>query len=338
MVISKRSLPPVFTAAALAVVLAGALAAASCEFFTSNIMPTYLSRAEGVSDFTDVLAGVGLGASFRIETMRFLKAGGRDFIALYVTSSSGHRLVLLDGKDLSLIRAYDDPELGRTILTDMEGYIVSGRGWSGTALRVSPAGSFAAASFAFGQNFGEGASGFSSGGESFLIWSNNGNDLTHSRYMAAWAPGGLTSQTIDNSGTYFGLGFRDVLYEDGKVRVLLSSDMESSGLVLTFPSILDFMNSFYAPWTHILEYTNLIRAPVPSGDDESGWLVPGAAIVLRHDNETRLTRYDAESGKELDSYILRDSEDTRISFSPDGKKWLLYDGRSGRLHLLRTWW
>ena len=88
----------------------------------------------------------------------------------------------------------------------------------------------------------------------------------------------------------------------------------------------------------ILTDPNATVTLIPSGDDQSGWLTRNGAIILTHENDTRLVRYESDSGKELDSFTLNDTEDTRFNFSPDGKKWLMYNGRTGKLHLLRTWW
>ncbi len=124
-------------------------------------------------------------------------------------------------------------------------------------------------------------------------------------------------------------------YSDGNAIRLLFSDYSSmKNYIVSYTGITAF-NLASSP---MLTDPNATVTLIPSGDDQSGWLTRNGAIILTHENDTRLVRYESDSGKELDSFKLNDTEDTRFTFSADGTKWLMYNGLTGKLHLLRTWW
>lgn len=222
--------------------------------------------------------------------------------------------------------------IGDLIFIDMENYFVTGNQINHLRINATTleAGNIEAPSF---QLYSQG---FTKGPTSWLVWYDSMTfSLHYSPYTAAWGGGIQASQVLD-SMSHSDWSLQSLYYEGSTIRLFFNSINKGPTHIVSFQNTTDFISAFSSP--NIFAYTGTTVVTIPSGDDQSGWLTRNGAIILTHDNQTRLVRYESDSGKELDSFVLNDTENTRFTFSPDGKKWLMYDGRTGKLHLLRTWW
>jgi len=316
----------------LAALLVG-LSSVSCQFIGMDMFPTTLSREDAVLDLDAKLADLGLSGEYEIRAMTFLKSPttGKEYIFVTVSVVSGlPRLLILDASDLKLVKVIADDSMGELVITDMDDYFVT---WNSTTSYRFDSGTFAFVD-PFAPVFPSGYQAFTELGSSWILHYDS-SLLYYQPFTSGWNPGTVDNNVL-NSGIIPLLYLRNLYFEGGVVRLLFSGSDNSPGYIASFPDGTALIAAFSS--VSIFEDSNATVVSIPSGDDNSGWLTRNGAIILTHDNDTRLVRYESDSGKELDSFSLNDTEDTRFAFSADGKQWLMYDGKRGKLHLLRTWW
>ncbi len=305
----------------------------SCEFLALNIMPSYLSRVEGSVDLESALKKAGLGASFRVKKLSFVSSGGHDYAVAVATDDAQLANAFVDLDGMTVQKVLIGSGAGDTVLADMDGYIATGTSWNTNLYRYYPSSmALYSGPSPITNTFGNDVSSLIESGTQYLIWVS-GSYVYMQPYTSTWSSGTLLSPYIDSDYSLSGNKSSTVM-DGSSVRLLLVGG--SSSFVMTFSSFATFLTAMQtAP---ILGNSGVSYVTLPSSDDESGWMTRGGAILLHHDNGTTLTLYDSDSGEELDSFPIDDSENSAYGFSPDGTKWLLYDGASGKLHLLRTWW
>jgi|GEM_PF-2564865 hypothetical protein len=332
-VFAKRPFPRLLLAAA-AVLLT--LVLGTCQFIGADMFPSYLTRAEAVLDLRSELEDAGVGGDFWIRKMEFLSSPstGKSYIFVLVDAvSQGPRLIILDGETLGIKRIVSNSSIGAFLATDMYGYFISG---NGSYVHRMDASTLADIDDQMTNPVFPDASGsYTLGSVTNVVFYDMLGALYKYEYtgVAFWNGGSSVNKNLDPI-FYPDLGLRDVYCEGTKVRLLFSS--WGTAFILNFSTPAAFTTAMTG--TNVSDGAESQPFLPPSDDSESGWLTRDGAIVLNHDRDTRLTRYDADSGDELDYYVLDDTEETRIAFAPDGDRWLLFDGLSGKLHLLRTWW
>ena len=315
------------------------LSLANCRFLGSDMFPSTLSRKEAVLDLGSKLATLGVTGAYEVTSMKFLSspATGKEYIFVRISAYfKPSWLIVLDAADLEVIEAIQNSYIGDVLFVDMDGYFVTGnesgsvRIGSATLDTVTSIHPPAPPPIPYGRKA------FTEGTSSWLVWydSMEGN-LHYFSYDPDWNPGMADASALDST-PHADLSLKALYTEGAAIRLFLASSYMGGAYVVSFSDAAEFISSFSA--SDIFASPGTIHVSIPAGDDGSGWLTRDGAIILTHDDETRLVRYESDSGKELDSLSLDDTEDTRFDFSPDGKKWLLYDGANGTLHLLRTWW
>jgi len=298
------------------------------------MFPTTLSREEAVLDLDAKLADLGVTGEFEVNWMKFLAspATGKELIFLKVTTySESPRLMVLDAADLSLVKAIQNQFIGDLLFVDMDGYFATGNETDGARFNPLTLELFDTNPPALAYGY----QGFTESATSWIFTYTSATNLLNYQPMSTdWTVGGLVQKIVHP--TIGGLNLQTSYYEGSRLQLFFSSMYDGPSYIASFPSIASLLAAFGS--SSIFEDPSAVIITIPSGDDQSGWLTRNGAIILTHENDTRLVRYESDSGKELDSFTLNDTEDTRFNFSPDGKKWLMYNGRTGKLHLLRTWW
>jgi len=334
-VFAKRPFPRLLLAAAVVLLT---LVLGTCQFIGADMFPTYLTRAEAVLDLRSELEDAGVDGDFWINRMDMIRspATGKTRVYLRVEAiSGGPALVILEGDDLQVVDILTSTPMVDFVGVDDQGYLL--RTYNSNAIeRYSPvtyllvdapgtaAPSFGSDAVTFSSNIGAGLAYYDPGtGGVYYTRLAVGSEVA--------ALNGLSLSAIYMPNR----SLRAIYSEGGVVRTLWNSYSEGKSFIVSYPSIALFESAALA----LAEDADAVVVDIPPSDDsESGWLTRDGAIMLDHDRDTRLTRYDADSGDELDYYVLGDTEETRIAFAPEGDRWLLFDGLSGKLHLLRTWW
>lgn len=309
----------------------------SCEFLALNIMPSYLSRDIGYADLESALKKAGLSSGIHINRLQFLSTGGHGYAVAIASDGSAMANAFVDLDTMKVKKVVTGTYSGDTVVADMQGYIAIGKAFNSTLYQFNPGTLEYTATPAFSSFFGYSATGINYSGSTYMIWGEGSSfNFTLCTSWASAVP--YTTNPIDPAYSLNANASSAVL-DGSKVRVLLLGD--GTNAILTFPSVSIMENTYSqvpATYPSLYDHPNVGHAVLPSSDDKSGWMTADGAILLHHDNGTSLTRYDGDSGEELDSCGIGDSDGSAYGFSPDGKRWLMYEGATGKLHLLRTWW
>jgi len=328
-----------FLPAALLASLIVMPALTGCQFLGSDMFPPTLSREEAVLDLDSKLADLGVTGEYEIRRMEFvtLPVTGKKYILLLAeTYGLGPRLLLLDADDLSVVNTTSSLAVAYAFGLDDQGLLCS---WTNTnnIMRYYPQ-TQTTASFMMNYTitFETYFSTFlgSTSSSSFLLWYDpTTNLLGYNPFSAgvSFVPHWNYSLSIPSIPN---IRMNSLYYEGTAIQLLFVGNNGNDSYIVKFSGL----STFATATNPIMTTPNATITTIPSGDDGSGWLTRNGAIILTHENDTRLVRYESDSGKELDSFKLNDTEDTRFTFSADGTKWLMYNGLTGKLHLLRTWW
>jgi len=109
-----------------------------------------------------------------------------------------------------------------------------------------------------------------------------------------------------------------------------------NSFVVTYPTVTSFVSAFGG--ASIFENPSAHYVFLPSTDSDNGWITTDGVVLERHSNQSLLARYNPDTGAELDSFVMDNHGDFRYGFSRNGERWVFYEGTTGKLHLLRTWW
>jgi len=327
-----------FLSAALLASLFFMPALTGCQFLGTDMFPTTLSREEAVFDLDSKLADLGVTGEYEIKRMQFHTSPptGKNYIFIQTENfSMDRRLLILDAEDLSVVNSTSEPTIAYALGIDDQGTLCSSINTI-EIQRYNPETLTAAAlKPSMAPNIPTEAFLGSDSTSSFLVWFNSISfGLQHDAFASGVATASVNWDFQLAATVIPNMQLRSLYYESSEIRMLFSSNDNGQAYIIAYPG----KTALAAATFPIMDDLNATVTLIPSGDDQSGWLTRNGAIILTHENDTRLVRYESDSGKELDSFKLNDTEDTRFTFSADGTKWLMYNGLTGKLHLLRTWW
>jgi len=100
----------------------------------------------------------------------------------------------------------------------------------------------------------------------------------------------------------------------------------------------DLTTWFSALSSSLIESPGSKSTAINLTDIDHGWLTEDGIVVLTHDRDTRLRRFDLASGAELDSISVESDWMQALTFDDEGDYWFYYDRRSGYVKRMRTWW
>ncbi len=322
-------------AAVFAVACAGALA--GCEFLGLDMFPAELQNLEASHDLRRALASQGYSITRAIKIERMVASNGKEFVFVLFEDGFGRKLSILDGNLERVVGTRSDSYLGTLMLADGIGNIICGQ------LR------FDAATETFSQTFGDfdllgdGRAGFwdPALNNSYVVFSPNPIQLERKSFSAGFGAGGISSgaQNLFPIAPTESFSLTDLLYTGAATPFYLLFTASGQGenlFLMRFPSVSAF-------------HTAIVTSPVQNGQDlgyriysrpqdRRAWLTEAGVVLFESDRESRLVRYALDSGLELDSKTVEGEWMSGISFDPSGEFWYYYDGRTGRLMKLRTWW
>ncbi|AEJ19152.1 hypothetical protein [Gracilinema caldarium] len=316
----------------------------SCELFKEDYFPAYLSQAQAVKDLTSITKAAGISALATVGFLQFIPVPAiqKTYIVLGLHQISGPpAIVLLDSSDLSVIKAFTNlPAIGKFAMLDMNGYIATA--YENTrVIRIDPV--------ALTLNLFDPVNNtpyFSQTGFSLYSLSittaylceMRENDIALSIYNNDWAFSILYAKDtfFDNQpASQFSL--LDLYYDGTRIYMALNNRYTNKGYILRWDVIAQFTNDFTSA-TYIGENAQQILE-VPVSKEEGAFLTSAGYIVQFNDDRKGLGRYAMDrDNTELDRFLLPNEFRGKISFAPDGSRWLLYDEQKGSLALLRPWW
>jgi hypothetical protein len=306
----------------LLVALAATTAAASCDFFGSDMFPKQL---QNVAASYDLAASAGLSPDkVNINSIkRLVSSGGVSAVFVLTTQADGYKLFVLKD-DLSLETTLSDSHFGQFLGTDATGNFVCG-----TAQISSDFASIVPA--AYPTCYGNGLD--IAGSANLLKYSDSaGTQIGEYPKSIATIIGAWT--TI-RSGYFYDMLDSEVLASGSRL-FLLARDRGGA----TAMTVLGFPNSDPSISGSPLYADSSIAVTEVAGDwADQGWLTADGAIALVHSNNTELVRYAYGSGAKLDSIQIADeSWMSGISFEATGDYWYYYDRYKGLIYKMRTWW
>uniref|UniRef100_A0A7C3ED26 Uncharacterized protein n=1 Tax=Gracilinema caldarium TaxID=215591 RepID=A0A7C3ED26_9SPIR len=331
----------------ISLVILSALLLYSCDAFKEDMFPAYLGQEQAQIDMTKIREAAGLSSSAFIGQIQPIKipALQKSYILLTLHQLGlPSALVVLDGKSLEILKTFTEIPIGKFLVLDMDGYIVTGNG--NTLSRIDPASlelidnPTSEASIDFAQfGFSVDVSGLN---KTLLIGMENGVLVlkSYSKNSSPWDTVNTYERLYifnsnpdpSDAGNFY---IQDLYYNGSKVRLALRNNLTNDTFIFTWSSVNDFINSFSA--------SNLASGAavnkVPSGKGDSGGLTR-AGCFIRTDNKgpvLELYRLDADNALR-DSFTLPPNSWGRFSFFKDGSGWMFYEERADTLHLLRPWW
>ena len=309
---------------------------ASCDLLSVDLFPGYLSYEIATVDLKGKLSGKGIASPEDIQRIAILYTPltGKRYVLAYLNTVNGPVLAVLDGENLDLKTVIQDPSIGPMLTVDMEGYLVSAGSNGENVGRLDPR-NFAYTSEVTTIYTGN-IEAFTDGVNTYVVQYNSTNPgpLAYSSY-SPWTTLVNTGSKNLSPSYIWDLYLSSFYCEGGPVRFLMTS-FNGSSFAVRFPSVGDFTGAFSS--SSIFEDSNALVVRLPLVNNNGGWMTRGGAILLRDEKSTRLTRYNPDTGAEVDSFTVNDRGDTRFGFSSDGQRWALYERETGKLHLLRTWW
>jgi len=309
---------------------------ASCDLLSVDLFPGYLSYEIATVDLKGKLSGKGIAAPEDIQRIAILYTPltGKRYVLAYLNTVNGPVLAVLDGENLDLKTVIQAPFIGPMLTVDMEGYLVSAGSNGANVGRLDPR------NFTYtpvGTTIDSGnIEAFTDSGTTFVVQYNSTSPglFEYRSYPSTWVASTPVSKNLSPSYIW-DLYLSSFYCEGGPVRFLMTS-LNGSSFAVSFPSVGYFTSAFSS--SSIFDATNALVVRLPLANYNGGWMTRGGAILLRDEKSTRLTRYNPDTGAEVDSFTVNDRGDTRFGFSSDGQRWALYERETGKLHLLRTWW
>lgn len=321
-----------FAAAAL---IAAAVSLCSCEFLGLDMFPSDLKNLEASFDLRAYLASsdISFNGVERIERLESSTTGAVYLFVLLYTDS-GSRLMILDEKLSKVEGSSTDAQLGRLLLADNSDQFLCGQVIFDANLNLVGHGSDTSA-------FYDGVCGYPDSSANYTIWSSSYSALSLASHDASWlAATPTTNDLLSTPSTTSYYQLVDLLSTDTAspfVLAFLVKNENNRPYIVQYADRAAFDAGFASSYATSNAVTlNLDVSPL----DRSLWLTSDGIVALRTDSgPTRLVRYSFATGKELDSQSFNVStENAFLSFEPEGRYYYRYDGLSGRLYKLRTWW
>ncbi|TCW60240.1 hypothetical protein [Treponema sp. J25] len=317
----------------------------SCELFKEDYFPAYVSQAQAVKDLTSITKAAGLSASATVGFLQFIPVPAiqKTYIVLGLHQISGPpAIVLLDSSDLSVIKAFTKlPAIGKFAMLDMNGYIATAYE-DQHVIRIDPV-ALTLNVFDPGTNnppyFSQtGFSLYPLPATAAYLCEMRENDIALSIYNDNWSFSILYAQGafFDNQpASQFSL--LDLYYDGTRIYMALNNRYTKKGYILRWDVLAQFTIDFISA-KYIGENAQQILE-VPVSKEEGACITSAGYIVQFNDDRKGLGRFALDrDNTELDRFPLPNEFRGRISFAPDGSRWLLYDEQKGTIALLRPWW
>jgi hypothetical protein len=345
MKVTKR--PPCYILALITLITSIVLS--DCEILQFDFFPTYLTQEMKFVNLKDAIPGFSSTLPLNIEKFTFLSSDFNSTLYVKISDISQNSILALDMKTLLVKKRYTDIPMG-FLLTDMQGYYVSGS--DSLLVRIDSESLETIDSPAI--NYYPGASmnalGFSTGigtpmATTYLIWLTKEEDESYKIHLGTytdWDTG--TSQTVPFSSdtSYSNITLDSVLYDGTFIQIFVNDHATQNGLLITFNSQASFEQAFSSDATFLEAASGSAGSSCTislyNSDWDTAWLTSSGLIVLYHSGRRRFQRYDRFTGNEIDSFYPGELDSINCGFSPDGKCWILYEKKTDKLHLLRTWW
>jgi len=313
----------------LGLAAAAALLLGGCDYLLGGGAPSWLGRISASAHLRSIVAQETGSELWSIDGFNYLESQGSSAALVFVTTTDFRRhLVALDGRTLGDPRVYSTPaySLGTSAGVDMTGYYVTGQlslRWDNRLPQPPPP----FPSFSVDKAISDSTSNYS------ITGTTNTYDLIP--YNAVWgAPGGPISRPIFSAG-------------GGQHRFSGHTGMGSSPYVHLFYStnnktFMATQSPYVYPDTTPADAVTAIKTiEIHTGNSyNNAWATADGAVARESDNSghiiLKLYRFGAAGAS--DEYSLRENGDMQMSFEPSGRYWFLYEGTTGRLYKLRTWW
>jgi len=194
----------------------------------------------------------------------------------------------------------------------------------------------------------------SSASVNYLIYtspSDSSNLLHMDAYTASWSPGSTETHQIGSSTDTWSLA-RVAVLGDGRVCLLFFLGQGSQNVVLgeTFNDFPTFASAMAAASPDLLGTVGAASTSSIGVDSSNGsvyggsgvdaWITENGVVSLTRGNGNNLgfSRYPLGTGGQIDGYSMSNNQNALFYFETSGKYWYYFDGGSGRLYRLRTWW
>lgn len=336
------------TSRSVAVLAFTAILAASCDWISSDIFPSWLPYVEARADLTAAATAAGIGTLRTLDTVEYVNftdtAGAdKSKILAYLRGLDGETLVAFEPTGMKVEPPWvKAPEpgtplfaLGPRIIQTPEGFIAGQLAFNMDDLTTDPV------------SWG---GGISLDGIVLAMGSPVKYYVLRAEYDELVMANQLKIQMFNETFTTVTDTFRPLALTDtnnflidaqyygnadlsvGVFRILVRTDAGAQAF------------SFISDGATVLaSYAPVITGPLPMSDSRA-WLTADGVVTINHDKNNYLARYaydwpgnDAPPTDQLQ--LTGDTEAYQImSFDASGTWWYLYDRLAQQLYELRTWW
>ncbi|HOX32170.1 MAG TPA: hypothetical protein PLB91_07560 [Spirochaetales bacterium] len=314
--------------------LAAALGLSSCAFFGRDMFPSELQYREASFDLDAALAKLGQTYRSVAKIERLSPVGGESRLFVLLQTDAGLRLAILDDDLEGIESLRSDSSLARFMLGDVAGGYACGSLVLDAALAVSATADASLQSAYDAAGYRDEAS-----STNVALWMGGTTTLSVYTFQYDWTLSSFPGYPLLPVSPASGYYLADLLSIDAAspfILALLPNDGSRPLLaVQSDRAAFDASRGLgYGASGAAMVYLDFHL------DDGRIWLTADGAVALRNDDKVRrLSRIDYGDGEELDYLYLGDSTEEQVfSFEPEGKFWYRFDGKSGILYKLRTWW
>lgn len=316
---------------AVAAGLACVLFFSSCDLLGKDQFPSFLNYAVAKADLAALARSEGLGDSFWVSGAFLTPDAGQGRRALmYVTSYEGSRLFIFDAATMAHLKTVSGAALRSFMaITPTGNYLCGGVEIDAATLNTLSDARPTAGVY-------DSARVFSDESDLFVLYSD-ASGLRCDRYDYAWNM--LSSASVPPvsgavPGSYWLLAAYHEPSVSSVVRLIVWTSMGVYSLSFASPSALLAAYGYAS-----LDQAPMEKITLPYLSSDGGWATRDGLISIVHDRDSKLVRYSYSAGTEIDSIRLDSTSGDRLFyFEPGGYYRLMFDGESGMLHLLRTWW
>lgn len=309
----------------------------SCSFLGLDMFSPDLKNVEAEFDIESAFAAKGLTTKNIVAIERLSATTGEEYLALVAYTSEGTRLAIFDSGLSKLLDLRSDSGLGPMLLADNGGNIVCGC----AKIPASTLGTSSLIAEAALSN--QGVRGYPGASYNYALYSSGLSTLTFLCFPGSsgeWGTSCATTADLFSTSATANYELVDLLYTgETSLFALLFLIRENDGnrpFIVEYAAPSDFESGMASYATATATRTTSLS----NVDNENIWLTVDGIVAFKTDSgSSRIVRYEYGSGDELDSLSLNVStESAFISFEPNGRYWYRYDGISGMLYKLRTWW
>lgn len=305
---------------------------------TFDIFPPYLERAEASIDLEGILSGEGFGPNMMITRLEQVTSpDGKSLVLLFVEEGDLKRLLVLNAKDLSLVRKEQDTSFNAFLGGDVQGRFLCGAATftTGTSAVSTDLVLKAALNQYDRQEF---LASIGSGDFNALLGVSGASirlmDFTTTQ---SWATSTTYTAVISNDAQY---NFLDIVRGDGTSDVIRLLFNREGRLVIAafndFAALRTAINTASGPGSDFISEASITAGPFYDGS--RAWITRDGVVVA--DGSKQQLSYSSFSDlkSEITLDIGRKYEKSFISVDAKGDRWFLYDSESKWLYALRTWW